>query len=760
MADGSLKFDTKIDTEGIDKGTRSIKGSLNSFLQSVRNMGRGVESAFSGTASIDKADSKIRMLVDEIDQLSDGLYYLEKQGMYFGDKEYDEAYSKLQRLGKELNTYKKSLSGVDTAQKKTTKSMDKMSRSTRNGHMSMLKMLKMSLLFSVVFRALSAVMKGIGEGFKNLAQYSKQTNKDLSTLATSGQTLKNSFATAFAPILTAITSALKALIDHLAQAITVAGQFFAVFFNGATTFTRAKDAQIDYAKSLQKTAKDANKALSPIDKLNTVGDDAGASGTPGIPSPSQMFEEVPIDSKIIDFVDRLKTALQPMDDALTRLSDWVKNNKELLINAALVIGSFFAAFGIAQLVTAIGSLLPVLGAFISSGGLLSTILSGLSAAFTAIASPVVIITAILGLLIYSFIDLYRNSESFRQSIAELGRTWLTALKPLGDFIATVFTDAWNKILKPAIDFLVHTLFPQLIAICKQLWQNVLVPLGTFIGTVLQPVFKILSDILMSLWKNVVLPLANAIGTVLKEAWNAIYEIMTKTIIPIVKNVISVLTQLWKNVVNPIIDVLWKNLKPAFDTVFTGIGDLINGLKEILTGIIKFVTGVFTGNWSKAWDGIKLIFKGIWNSLVAIVKTPINLIIDLMNGMISGIVTGLNTIIEAANKISIKAPDWLGGKTYGIQLNKITAPKIPKLATGAVIPPNSEFLALLGDQKHGTNIEAPLDTIVEAFKRVGGGNNGNMLHVTLMLQNGKVLLDTIVEAENENYKQTGRPAFSH
>ena len=94
---------------------------------------------------------------------------------------------------------------------------------------------------------------------------------------------------------------------------------------------------------------------------------------------------------------------------------------------------------------------------ISSGTLLSGILGGISTALSTLAGPVGIAVAAIGLLVYSFVDLYNNSESFRESIAELGRTWTEALQPLADFVGTILADAWDKILKPIIDFFINTL---------------------------------------------------------------------------------------------------------------------------------------------------------------------------------------------------------------------------------------------------------------------------------------------------------------
>ena len=857
MADGSLKFDTKIDTSGFEKGANTLKGIMNRAVQAIKTAGNQAAGAFTG------AETGIRALVSEIDRYRDGLYYLEKQGYYFGDREYDEAYAHLARLESQLNQYKKSLAGADSQQKKAAtstrklgKEVDKTDKKTSRFGKT-LRLLKRALLFSVVFRALNASMRAISEGFENLAQYSVQTNKDISTLKTSMQTLKNSLATAFAPVLTAITPALQTLINTLSEAITTLGQFFAALLTGAKTFTKAKDAQIDYAKSIAKTAKEANKALSPIDKLNVVTD--AQTGGYEAPGPQQMFEEIKIDEGLLNKVERFKDLLQPAIDAFDRLkeaaapfaenvgeglkwfydnvlvplgtwtitelipkfldmlgaaigvlnsllpifqplgqwlwenflqplaawvgdavinglqsitsglqslSDWISNNQELVTNAALLIGSFFAAFKIVEFLTFIAPFISALATMITSGTLLSTVLGWISTALGAIFSPVTLISAALGLLIYTFIDLYKNSENFRQSIADLGATWMEALQPLADFVGTVLTDAWDKILKPVIDFFINTLLPNLIDTFKNLWENVLVPLGDFIGTVLQPVFQVLSDLLSMLWEKVILPLAEAVGGVLKKAWDGLYQILNKTIIPIIGKVIDVLKFLWEKVINPVINVLWKNLKPAFETVFSGIGDVINGLGKTLGGIIDFITGVFTGDWEKAWEGIKSIFKGIWDALVGIVKTPINLIIDAINGLLSGVISGLNALIKALNKISFDVPDWvpvIGGKTFGFNIKELSTPKIPRLATGTVIPANyGEFLAILGDNKREAEVVSPLSTMKQALKEViqeMGEAGAGTINLNVYLS-GKQIHSEVVRVDQEYRAQTGKSAFAY
>ena len=196
------------------------------------------------------------------------------------------------------------------------------------------------------------------------------------------------------------------------------------------------------------------------------------------------------------------------------------------------------------------------------------------------------------------------------------------------------------------------------------------------------------------------------------------------------------------IVNAVADWLYPKIVFAFNSILAvaetlvgGLADILSGIITIFKGIIEFIAGVFTGDWEKAWNGVKTIFKGIWDTFAAIIKTPINAAIVIINRAIEGIVKGINSVISALNRISVTIPDWvpgLGGKHFGINIPSVKAYQIPMLATGAVIPPNREFLAVLGDQKQGMNIETPLATMIEAFKTAlsEGGYGGD---TTVILQ---------------------------
>mgnify|MGYP001551501415 CR=1 FL=1 len=128
-------------------------------------------------------------------------------------------------------------------------------------------------------------------------------------------------------------------------------------------------------------------------------------------------------------------------------------------------------------------------------------------------------------------------------------------------------------------------------------------------------------------------------------------------------------------------------------------------------------------------------------------------------MIRGAVSGINSVINALNRFNIKIPSWVpffGGKTFGFNLRTISAPQIPYLASGAVIPPNKEFMAVLGDQTHGNNIEAP-ESLIRKIVREESSGNGNKYEVVAKVGRKELFRMMIDEAKMQRV-QTGRNPF--
>ena len=209
---------------------------------------------------------------------------------------------------------------------------------------------------------------------------------------------------------------------------------------------------------------------------------------------------------------------------------------------------------------------------------------------------------------------------------------------------------------------------------------------------------------------------------------------------------------------------------------TGVGFGL-GIGLIIAGAAA-ITGAVVANWDEivnwvkgAWEAV----KGFWNKYIAPVFTAkfwldlaktcgnglINGFENAINGIIGMFEKMINWIVNGLNKISFDVPDWvpgIGGKTFGFNIPEVKFGRvsIPRLAQGAVIPPNREFLAVLGDQKHGTNIEAPLQTIVDAFNialqgnaNYGGGNTEVVLEI-----DGREFGRAVVEQGNRENRRIG------
>ena len=197
---------------------------------------------------------------------------------------------------------------------------------------------------------------------------------------------------------------------------------------------------------------------------------------------------------------------------------------------------------------------------------------------------------------------------------------------------------------------------------------------------------------------------------------------------------------------PLITGIKAIVTAVFGNIKQTVGNIIDDIKTIFSGLIKFISGVFSGDFDKAWEGIKDIFKGIWNT-----------IIDLLNGAINIIIKGINWLIKQMNKISFDVPSWVpfvGGKSIGVNISYISENVLPHLAKGAVIPANDEFLAVLGDQTHGNNIEAPEGLIRKIVREESGGSGE--VHVTIVLDSvtGKKLFETVVRENNAVVRATG------
>ena len=169
---------------------------------------------------------------------------------------------------------------------------------------------------------------------------------------------------------------------------------------------------------------------------------------------------------------------------------------------------------------------------------------------------------------------------------------------------------------------------------------------------------------------------------------------------------------------PVVAPIIEAMANTFFTQFTWIGEILNTFLEVLRGVITFLTDVFSGDWNKAWQTIQNLFKTIWDAMPGFVKGPINSILGFVETMVRAVESGVNSVIDALNEINVEVPDWvpeIGGESFGFDLDHVSLPHIPQLASGTVIPPRAgEFAAILGDNNREAEVVSPVSAIKQAL----------------------------------------------
>ena len=315
------------------------------------------------------------------------------------------------------------------------------------------------------------------------------------------------------------------------------------------------------------------------------------------------------------------------------------------------------------------------------------------------------------------------SEAFAPIVGGVASTAIYVLADLFTWACGIGTDAINGVLIPALDLLL------------QIWQDLMSGIKTAWDTYGQPLmdgvilaFQNLENLATLLWETIVKPILQNLISVLQQLWSYHLKPLWDDILLLVASVANCLLDLWNNLLAPVAKWIIATFGPAFAEVFNAIADVvgvavgaiadaIDLAVVVLRGLADFLSAVFRGNWDAAWQAIGNTVSTVWDKMTNAIKTAVNGIIGFINRMISAVVTGINAVINALNGLSFDLPDIFGGGHVGFNISTLTAPQIPYLAQGAVIPANREFLAVLGDQSHGTNVEAPLDTIKQAVAEV-------------------------------------------
>ena len=341
-------------------------------------------------------------------------------------------------------------------------------------------------------------------------------------------------------------------------------------------------------------------------------------------------------------------------------------------------------------------------------------------------------------------------DEITDRLKKIGQDIANIFRDVKSFIGNVFSGDWGAALDNIADFVNHAreLLADLLDFVGYIFGEIIDTIIEKCGLAGTPVGDMLTGI-----KNIVQGALGLISGILTGDLEKMKQSVTQMLTG-VKTFVLGIWDWFKLGLTSLLDWLDKKTNGRFHEIIelakTYVNVGIDGVKQIFGGLIDFLTGVFTADWRKAWGGIKEIFRGIWNTIVGVLEAAVNLIIKGINWLISK----LNSLLE--NSLLAKGLDLIGIEFRGIP--QIPEVHIPRLAQGAVIPPNRKFMAVLGDQRNGTNIEAPADLIRqivrEEITNFGGGEDITIKFTGDLAQLARVLSPEITRQQRNRQRALG------
>lgn len=559
------------------------------------------------------------------------------------------------------------------------------------------------------------------------------------------QTVATSLIAAIPSLLNAIYQMIIGLAKGIYQGIIAL--FSGGSFSGAITkqlnnvsagFSGAASGAEDLAEETEKAGKAAKKSLAGFDELNVLSDNSGGSGGADAAGTfgggASVSTEVEVGGEVTDSVspvlqvifdkiqqmieplknidfgplceafDKLKTSIEPFVKDLFDGLEWAWYN--LLVPLADwtiedLIPSFLDTLadvldvlrGVVDKLKPLGqwlwdNFLQPLGEW--TGGVIVDVITGIGDALVGISDWIAenqVLLEDIGIVI----------GSLAIAIGLVAAAWYS--DAIASAVATVAMGAWNAIC--AVGTAVTTAFGAAMA-----------ALTSPITLVIAAIAAVISIVVLCIkhWDDIKAAAAAAWEWI-KDLWESSCQ-LAKEGWEIVKGVWdTVATWFSENVVQPIANFfsdLWSSLK-------SGASKAWEGVKSVFSKVGKFFSDTFNAVKEKivaVFQAGGTVFNNIKEGIVSVFKTVVNGIIKGLNTVIAAPFKGLNKILDTIHDVSIAGVEPFSWLTW-----RAPVPQIPLLAKGAVLPANKPFLAMVGDQKHGTNIEAPLATIQEAVALV-------------------------------------------
>lgn len=590
-------------------------------------------------------------------------------------------------------------------------------------------------VFTVITKALRAIQQ-------LTMKYIKTNDEARQAIAQ----LKGALLTLAQPLIEVIIPAFTLLVNILAKIITVVAQLVSALFG--RTLKQSKDGakalynEANAIEGVGSAAKEAAGSLAGFDEINTInteapgGDGGGALGdiAPDFSWAEDMDGMLDRLKEIADLVGLIAAGL-----ALWKISGMLPGVlgtiAEKLAGILLTIGGLLLYWN--GLTDAWENGVDWLNLIEMIGGLAAAAL-GLYLLFGPIAAGIMLIVGGLGLLVTGFHDAMENGWNLQNLLLSIAGILAAGLG------IALLTGSWVPLLIAGIAAVLLAL-------------TVATGHGEELLNGIREVIEGFKDFFVGIFTG---DIEKAIGGVEK-----IFEGLKKTAFSVIDAIkdsfLSFLTWLDEKTggkFHGIIELAKKYVISGFDSAKEVLANTISAIEQMFVGIVQFISGVFTGDWDLAWEGVQNIFKGAWNDIVSTLEGAVNLIIR-----------GLNWLISQMNKIKFTVPDWVpgvGGESIGINIPSISQVHIPRLAQGAVIPPNREFMAVLGDQSHGNNLELPEGLLRQVVREESGGGNAELVQLLqailkaikdghIILVDGTVFGRTAIRAINSANAAAGK-----
>lgn len=650
----------------------------------------------------------------------------------------EDAGQALENVSKSAAKIPPKIKGAETETRKLSPAAEKAEKSFNKLAGRIKGLAKRVFIFTIITAALRKIREYMWSAI--------QTNTDAMAAVAK---LKGALRTLAQPIVNIVIPAFTLLANVLTTVVNTAARLLsALFGNTLASSQKAAESLYDQQKAIDgvgSAAKKASKYLAPFDELNTMSGDSdssgGASASGGIAP---------------DFTSTVSSGLTAVATLFTGIA-------LLALGAVLTFSGANIPIGIALMVA---GALAVYGAASENWGLIAETLQG---------SLAVIVTIVAGALLAIGIILVMTSANIPLGIGMIiaGAASLAA-------VVAVNWDTITKFISDNIDVIagiVGAAFLVLGAILALSGANI--PLG--VGLLLVGAASLAASAAIN-WEAIQNAMKGPIGAVTAIVGGALLALgavllFTGANIPLgiglmVAGAVGLATAIvpnWDSITQALRGPLGKTLAMVGTflvvlgviLLLTGAGIPL-GIGMLLAGGASLAAAI-APNWSYITDKIKKVWQSIknfWNAYIAPVFTSqwwANLGKNIMNGLISGIERGINWVLGGVSDM-VNGMTGILNKIPGVNIGQVSWGNvhIPRLAKGAVIPANREFLAVLGDQKRGTNIEAPADLIRqivrEEVKNSGGGGN----HITIVLDsvNGKKIFDAVVKENNAVVRATG------